>query len=152
MPDRKRIIFFISDGEITNDDTLKSFSKVEEYIDNGAVLGYGTAQGGNMKVKESYTDEMSYLEDKSEWPYVKAISKIDESNLKKIAEDMGINYIHMDKQSNINNKLKEIKQKLLKNADSETKDSYTDIYYIFTIPLCGLLIYEFINYKRRLLA
>lgn len=41
-PDRKRIIFFISDGEITNDETLKSFSGAKKYIDDGAVLGYGT--------------------------------------------------------------------------------------------------------------
>lgn len=42
---RKTIIFFISDGEITNEDKLKSFSSVKKYIDDGAVLGYGTTSG-----------------------------------------------------------------------------------------------------------
>lgn len=42
---RKTIVFFISDGEITNEDKLKSFSSAKKYIDSGAVLGYGTTKG-----------------------------------------------------------------------------------------------------------
>lgn len=150
-PDRNRIIFFISDGEITNDDILKSFSGAKKYVDNGAVLGYGTSKGGYMRVTNNYTNETNYIEDKATWPYVKALSKIDENNLKKISQDMGIDYINMEKQSNLDYKLKEIKQKL-QNTGNETKDSYTDIYYIFALPLCLILIYEFINYKRRILV
>ena len=70
--------------------------------------------------------------------------------MKTIAKDIGSDYINMDKQSKIDYKLKEIKQKLLKNDLDESKNSYDDIYYIFVIPLCFMLIYEFINYKRRL--
>ena len=39
---RKRIVFFISDGEITNNENLKSFAELKKYVDGGAVLGYGT--------------------------------------------------------------------------------------------------------------
>lgn len=35
---RRRIVFFISDGEITNEEKLKSFSSLNKYIEDGAVL------------------------------------------------------------------------------------------------------------------
>lgn len=40
--DRERIVFFISDGEITSDEQLESFAETSKYISGGAVLGYGT--------------------------------------------------------------------------------------------------------------
>ena len=39
--DGKTYVFFISDGEITNDDELDSFAEIAEYIDGGAVFGCG---------------------------------------------------------------------------------------------------------------
>lgn len=149
--DRKRVLFFISDGEITNEEPLQSFEKCQPYVDGGAVLGYGTTQGGTMQTTDKYTNKIAYLEDDTAYPRRKALSILDETNLKTISQEIGIDYIHMDKQSKVNNKLKEIKQKLMKDTDGETKDSYTDIYYFFVIPLAGLLLYELINYKRRLL-
>ena len=95
-----------------------------------------------MKVTD-YSGNKQYLQDRSsEYPYKDAISVLDEENLNAIADDMGIEYINMSKQSNIDDKLREI------NGDK--KNDYTDIYYIFVIPLVILLIWEFINYKRKL--
>lgn len=150
---RMAVVFFISDGEITSDEKLKSFGELKKYVKNGAVLGYGTSKGGQMKVKYSYKDSAEYLEDRStdEYPYPKAISKIDENNLKKIASDIGIDYINMSKQSNIDKKLKEIKKEVQnKISDEDKKTSFEDIYYIFVIPLLLLVIYELINYKKKL--
>lgn len=91
---------------------------------------------------------MHYLQDKSDYPYVDAISKIDEESLEQIAEDMGIEYINMSKQSNIKSKLEEIKKGVVNSVTNENKSSYTDTYYFFAIPLAILLMYEFIVYKR----
>lgn len=90
-----------------------------------------------------------YLEDTSDYPYTTAISKIDEKNLKQIADDIGIDYIHMDRQSNIDKKLEDLKSDKFISSDEKT-NSYVDIYYIFVIPLLLLFIFEFINYKRKL--
>ena len=46
--DRKTYLFFISDGEITDDSVLRSFSDLSGLLDGGAVLGYGTEAGGRM--------------------------------------------------------------------------------------------------------
>lgn len=150
---RKRIVFFISDGEITNEEGLKSFAELKKYVDGGAVLGYGTERGGNMQVTDRFLNTTSYLEDKSDYsvyPYPKAVSKIDESNLKKVADDIGVEYINMLKQSNINSKISEIKKQYEEEAGSTSKAGYTDIYYVFVIPLLGIMVYEFVIYKKKL--
>ena len=150
------ILFFITDGEITSQDkTLESFENIRQYISDGAVLGYGTTTGGKM-VRELYKDQPNseyyykYYYDENYKRQV-ALSKIDESNLNKLATDMSIEYIHMDRQSNINNKLRSIKQKLESSESNQDKTfKYDDIYYYFAAILGILLILNFVNQKRRI--
>lgn len=148
--DKIRIVFFISDGEITDDSKLKSFKKLRKYIDNGAVLGYGTKEGGYMLLTDEYSGETSYLMDTSGYDYKKAKSKINEKNLKSIANDMGIDYIHMTDQKNVYSKLNEIKRLSKSKVTSSNQNYYKDTYYILVIPLFILLIYEYREYKRSL--
>lgn len=143
-------VFFISDGETTNEDTLESFAEAARYIDSGAVLGYGTKQGGKMYPKWSDGENVTALQDKSEYPYKDAVSKIDEDNLKQLANDMKISYINMSAQENIEDTLEEIKQNAtLSTEDGEQTDGYQDIYYWFVLPLLLLLIYDFKVYIQR---
>ncbi|MCL1790441.1 MAG: VWA domain-containing protein [Peptococcaceae bacterium] len=147
--DEKRIniLFFISDGEMTNLDKLKSFTGAKKFIDGGAVLGYGTREGGYMRVVNKVTGEKEYVQDKTKTPYVHALSRIEEHNLQKIASDMGIDYIEMDQQANIAGKLKEIDQKLLTKSVPIT--TYDDIYYVFVVFLVPLLLWELIDLRRK---
>lgn len=146
----KVIVFFISDGEITNGDTLDSFKEAAKYIDGGAVLGYGTSKGGNMYIKDYFSDDLVTIEDKSEYPYKKAVSKIDEENLKAIAKDMGIEYINMTTENKLDTVIDNIKKDTASLGDEDSRlDGYKDIYFIFIIPLLGMLVYEFINWKRK---
>lgn len=151
--DNYQIVFFISDGEITSDEKLKSYSDLKDYIDDGAVLGYGTTEGGPMKTisysgDESEPEYLYYYD--SHYNKVQAISKIDESNLQKIAGDMGVPYIHMTRQSQIDDKLDEIKKEVEDlEYGKEGKKGYRDIYYFFVIPLCALMIFDFIYYRRK---
>ena len=142
-------LLFISDGEITNGDKLDSFKGLSKYIDGGAVLGYGTKEGGEMYARSYSDEEPSVVEDKSDYPYKPAISRIDENNLKKLAGDMGIDYINMNKQSNIDSVLDEIRRNSSPQDTENSTYGYKDVYYIFLIPLLLLLIFEFICYKRR---
>lgn len=148
---RIRILFFISDGEITDDSSLKSFNEVSKYIDNGAVMGYGTNKGGYMKTKNKYSESEDYIIDYTNYNYNKAISKIDENNLQKIAKDINVEYIHMERQVDINRKLDEIKRLTTSNIDSSDKSTYDDTYYIFVIPLLVLLTIELNNLRRKVI-
>lgn len=83
---------------MTKEDTLESFQKAAKYIDYGAVLGYGTKQGGKMYPKPVEGEEVTALQDETEYPYKDAISKINEGNLKQLAKDMDMSYINMNQQ------------------------------------------------------
>src|SRR5690606_1021757 len=48
-PDRARMVFYFGDGEQTVSSDPESFGGSAEYVDGGAVLGYGTAEGGPMR-------------------------------------------------------------------------------------------------------
>lgn len=87
--DRSRMVFYFGDGEQTSDREPKSFAKAGEFVDGGAVFGYGTAEGGPMKVTSGLaTDTPS--EDYVEYNGEIALSVLDENNLKKIAEQLEI--------------------------------------------------------------
>lgn len=138
------VVFFISDGEITNEETLSSFSNVASYIDYGAVLGYGTKQGGKMYVNDHDSDTPTILQDETEYPYKDAISKLDETNLQQLAKDMKLSYINMTSQELIEDTLEKIQQNVSASIeDSKETSGYQEIYYWFLIPVMGLLIYEF---------
>ena len=150
------VLFFITDGEITTQDkTLQSFANIKQYISDGAVLGYGTTTGGKM-INSTYKDQpdsayyYKYYYDENNRRQT-ALSKLDENNLNKLAGDMGVDYIHMDKQSNINRKLNSIKEKVQSSQNGTEKTyKYDDIYYYFAIILGILLILNFVNQKRRI--
>ena len=93
---QKTAVFFFSDGEITAENvTLGSYSELAQYVDSGAVLGYGTSDGGTMKITDSYTGETDEIMDYDSYPFGPAISRIDENNLKQIASDINVAYINM---------------------------------------------------------
>lgn len=143
------VVFFISDGEITNEEKLKSFKSAAKYVDGGAVLGYGTSEGGNMYVKSYYTDREELLEDTSSYPRKPAVSVIDEKNLKSIASDIGVKYINMNDSTKIDSTISKIK----KESVSESKDGkvtgYADIYYIFAAMLVVVMMWEFVDIRRK---
>ena len=153
--ERTRILVFISDGEITDDSTLKSYASLKEHFDYGLVLGYGTMNGGKMKSNNTY-DLDSYIKYYStdygtDWSTSDhyAISKIDEANLKKIAEDIGGDYIHAESQKDIDPALKKISELTTSNTRPDDKPTGMDLYYIFAVPLLLLLFFEFNKLWRR---
>lgn len=148
--DRVRILFYISDGELTRDgETLSSFESVKEYVDNGAVLGFGTEEGATMYigVDKSLAGDYygGYIYDTLSGE--KSISTIDENNLKKIANDIAIDYIHVENVSDINAKVKEIKRLSTSDFEKTNKSSYEDTYYFLFIPLLLLFLFSFKEYK-----
>lgn len=96
---QKTALFFISDGEITAEGaSLSSYKELAGFVDGGAVLGYGTAEGGIMIPKDRYDGaggEPQPIQDYDQWPASDAISRIDENNLESIASDIGVAYVNM---------------------------------------------------------
>ena len=140
---RKSIVFFISDGEITNDKELQSYAALQEYISGGAVLGYGSPQGGKMKDDSGYIYDYKTRSD--------ALSKINEDNLNKIAEDLGVDYLNLNSgASSLNGLLQMIKDGsavVIEKGDGA--EVYEDTYYYFAIALAAMLLLELFYVVRR---
>ncbi len=154
--DRVQIVFFFSDGEITSkNEKLGSYADAEEYIVSGAVLGYGTEEGGRMKVLSYEGDygERFYMKTRGADGYTDyALSKIDEDNLKSIADDLGVEYYHIESPTDMRDIVSNLMDELDEYATSGESgtEGYSETYYWFAIPLAALLVYDLIYYKRRL--
>ena len=154
--DHKQIVFFISDGELTlknkNNSDSDKYAELRELIDDGAVLGYGSTNGGKIKIEHSIdsskvVDEDGFLLDKTKKIEEAAISKMNEQNLLYLKDKLSLDYYHMTKFSVLEKKLNKIKDNTVKSTGD---DSYLDedLYYYFSIPLLILLIYELFYYRR----
>lgn len=100
-PNNVRLVYFLSDGENTNgsgssaDAELASYAPLAPLVDGGAVLGYGTAEGGRMRSYDGVTptDQSPYITDDANGG-AEAVSVIDEVTLRTIAEQLGVAYVH----------------------------------------------------------
>lgn len=154
--ERIQIVFFISDGEMNTGDNLKSFERMAEFINGGAVLGYGTEEGGKMKVR-NYTSsqEKNILEyfDRDKMRYVEAVSKIDEKTLKKLADEMNLDYYHMEKPKDAKELAGDIHDKIDSGEmtpDVKPQMGYGETYHIFAIILFVFLMYDLVYYGMKM--
>ncbi|PWD50955.1 hypothetical protein C8046_10105 [Serinibacter arcticus] len=100
-PNNVRIVYFLSDGENTDgsassaDAELASFEALAPLVDGGAVLGYGTSEGGKMRTYDGVTplESAPYIPDPTQGG-ADALSVIDEVTLRTIAEQLGVTYVH----------------------------------------------------------
>lgn len=153
--ERGRLVFYIGDGEQTDPtSTPKSFASLRPLVNGGAVLGYGTTTGGRMKYYYGYQgyggddDATGYIRDYSKYSsagVVDAVSVINESNLKTIADDLGVTYLH---RTSFNQSLDEIvdasKLKVVGDTHREVV-GYTGLYWIAATVLAALLLWWLVD-------
>ena len=95
-PERPRIVYYLGDGEQTSAERPGPLGVEASLVDGGAVLGYGTAEGGKMRENTGSADdgESDYIKDRTGGETRDAISKIDEDRLREMAGQLGIPYVH----------------------------------------------------------
>jgi len=144
-PDHRRIVFYLGDGEQTAAEEPESFADAGEFTNAGIVLGYGTEEGGPMLSNAGlYTDEdeePEYIMDRSDYPYTVAKSKIDEGNLKEIAEQLGISYAHRTTADPIPG-IDAIEDLADESLTEEDARSIIPLYWIFALAAFVLLLWE----------
>ena len=133
--DKTTIVFFISDGEITDDSALGSFTELAPLVDGGAVLGFGTESGGRMS--DSYGGYVYDYEN-----YGDAVSRIDEANLRSIAGDLKIDYVHVTSPERIDGIVRSIKASSTTSRGTGRAVLYNDTYYYYAAALLALLALE----------
>lgn len=152
---RQRIVFFMGDGELNNSEkirtNLEDYNNLNELIDNGAVIGFGTKEGGKIMINSSIrmyklVDSSGFLLDNSVTPSVTAISKINEDNLNEVARKLEIDYFNYN-DNKINEKIEEIKNMQNQDEEEDAKND-KDLYYYFTFASLILVLYELFYYRR----
>lgn len=152
--DHFRVVFFMGDGELigkeVKDTNLSSYNDIKELINGGAVLGYGTTKGGQVKITESValskmTDSNGYLVDGTTGGL--SVSKINEENLKKLASTLSVDYHHMPDDSILPQLIDNIKEESIM-TDDDKANLDKDTYYYFSGGLIVLLLLELFHYRR----
>lgn len=95
-PERSRMVFYLGDGEQTagsGEADVSGFAAAAKYVDGGAVLGYGTAEGGPMRITTGRPSTGSGTEaEYIEYQGAPAMSVRDDDNLQQISEQLGVEY------------------------------------------------------------
>lgn len=87
--ERSRMVFYFGDGEQTTAGMPESFAASASLTDAGVVFGYGTDEGGPMRITNvTNSGGVEYIE----YAGSRAMSVIDEQALRGIAADLGIDY------------------------------------------------------------
>ncbi len=140
---RKTIVFFISDGELTNQNEVSSYEDLASKVDLGAVLGYGSSEGGYMKY------DYGYIYDDNSGG--KAVSKIDEESLKKLSEELDIEYLNMNSGNfGLAGVLELIRQQSGTVVETGIgAERYNDTYYYYAMVLLVCLFIEAAFFIRK---
>ncbi|HEX7351774.1 vWA domain-containing protein [Brachybacterium sp.] len=138
-PDSSVLVYFLSDGENTDERDSESFSQAAGFVDGGGVLGYGTAEGGPMKAQGG-PDDGEYITGPDGG---QGISSIDEEQLQTIAGELGVPYLHReDPEAAIEGTMEGITLRPIPTESSRGVASFEDWYWVAAIPLAALLIWE----------
>ena len=89
-PERARLAFYLGDGEQTSSGEVEPFDASADLLAGGAVLGYGTAAGGQMRRTDAGVGGPG---DYILYEGAPAISTLDPDNLRLIADDLGVEYV-----------------------------------------------------------
>lgn len=138
-PDSSVLVYVLSDGENTDERESESFGQAAGFVDGGAVLGYGTAEGGAMKTQGG-EDHGEYITGPDGR---RGISRIDEEQLRTIAGQLGVPYLHRDDpEAPIEGTMEGITLSPIPTESSRSVASFEDWYWIAAIPLAALMIWE----------
>lgn len=138
-PESSVLVYVLSDGENTDGVQSQTFSGASQFIDGGAVLGFGTTAGGPMKVTGG-TDDGAYITDSSG---AQGLSHIDEPTLEGIANQLGVQYLHRTAPGgDLTSTMNGITLRSIPTSSTSRTPSFTDWYWIAAIPLGILFVWE----------
>ena len=145
-PQHYRLLFYMGDGEQTADTPVKTFAPVANYLDGGAVLGYGTTKGaqmvrytglGNTSNAPSYITTI----DTSTNQLTAAVSSTNPTALQTIAKQMRVTYQNRNQGGPVS-ELHQASQTALAIDRSQRVVHYLNLYWLAAIPFAGLLFWE----------
>ncbi|MDO5495012.1 MAG: VWA domain-containing protein [bacterium] len=153
-PENVRLVFFLSDGENTDGDDSSvdaspdGYADLRPYVDGGAVLGYGTTTGGQMKVSDWSGVGDDYITDYSTGQ--PAISRINEANLRALADNLGVPYEHRTAPTSLAGLASGIDVEAKRMDGRAETSALRDVTWPLAWIVAGLLAWEAYEQLRRL--
>ena len=156
-----RLVYIFSDGEATDggrgaqeaDSSGASWQSLAGVVDGGAVLGYGSTEGGKMR---SY-DGSAATGEHTQSDYITdgqggqpGVSKIDADELQGVAKDMGLPYFHRTGGSDDDPTSKFTSLDIEAVTSDERTRTSTRVYLTWPLGIVafGLLLWEIIDLIR----
>ncbi len=100
-PDDTTVLYILSDGEETTQRKRRTFSSLRAYITNAFVIGIGSSKGAKIPLEKTQLQLDDYSENNTSNQWVidpatgnPGISKLDEKNLRNIADELSGKYMH----------------------------------------------------------
>jgi Ca-activated chloride channel homolog len=135
------VVFFLSDGEQTEQPPPQSFERLDNAVAGGAVLGYGTSEGAKMHVYVG-RDERPELYIHDYETGADAVSRIDEANLAKVAEEMGVVYVHRTSPDDVGG-IADDAAGQVGTVYAGERDTVRRLYWLPAFGVIGLVLWQF---------
>jgi Ca-activated chloride channel family protein len=143
-PERGRVVYYFGDGEQTAATPPTPFDIDQRLINGGAVLGYGTTEGGRMKSTRSRLDSSStYVKDPTTGEDARSV--ISEPTLRAIADQLGVRYLHREAGDSIDPAVKGIDLERFGTSEEIEKHkvlSREELYWPLLIGLAAIAAWE----------
>ena len=171
-PQNQRYLFVLTDGETSNQDlgattAADVWSQAKGLVDGGLVIGYGTEKGAHMRSYEltgsdrtqsggggagsqsggggsgSQSGGGDYIRDHSRPGAPEAVSHIDETKLREIASELGVDYVHSPDTATISSRASAMMADATLTTEREKELSvYRYLEWPFALGLAALLAWE----------
>jgi Ca-activated chloride channel homolog len=142
--DRGRLVFYFGDGEQTAAGPPAPFTIDKRLIGGGAVLGYGTTQGGRMKATRARFDASAgYIVDPTTGEDARSV--IDEANLRGIGQQLGLPYVHREAGDSIDPVVGGIDLERFgtsEEVEQQRVRARQELYWLLLLGVAGLAVWE----------
>lgn len=155
-PGSKNVVFYFGDGAIGAQVKPTPFDVSTDLFAGGAVLGYGTPQGGTIPASIVDGRTLYYAQPGST---TLLTIPINEATLKQIGERTDMPYYHREAGQNITPILPPVGSSLMADTTPQDRDRWsgrTELYWLFALVAAGLLLVEGVmtvrEYRRNRLS
>ena len=144
-PERASFVFYLGDGEQTAPGEPEPFD-LGDLVDGGAVLGYGTEEGGRMASVDADGSTGPDITGPDGSP---GVSRIDEDRLEAIADQLGVPYVHRSG-GDIGPAMEEVDPGTVVQGAGGPVETFTSLVWIFALLASGLLLVDLFVTTREL--
>lgn len=138
-PDRRQMVVFVSDGEHTTDQPTESLADLNDHVDGGAVLGYGTTEGARMPAADDLSQTDGFVQDPKTG--TDAISRADPKALQDLADQLGVPYHARTAPGGMEDIAKTFRATYVPGSGVDRPAKH-DLTWVFGLGLFGLVLLE----------